>query len=106
MPQAISVMTTGCFGLVGVVDPAKLLLGVITDGDLRRHFGALGTARAAEVMTPNPKVLPADMLAGDALAFLNEHKITAAFVVADPAGGPQQPIGIIHIHDLLRHGLG
>lgn len=106
MPHAISVMTTGCFGLVGVVDQQKLLVGVITDGDLRRHFEALGTACAAEVMTPHPKVLPADMLAGDALAFLNEHKITAAFVVADPAAGPQVPLGIIHIHDLLRHGLG
>lgn len=106
MPQAISVMTTGCFGLVGVVDPAQLLVGVITDGDLRRHFKDLGTVRAADAMTPNPKVLPADMLASDALAFFNEHKITAAFVVADPAAGPQVPLGIIHIHDLLRHGLG
>ena len=106
MPHAISVMTTGCFGLVGVVDPDGRLAGVITDGDLRRHFEALGTACATEVMTPHPKVLPADMLAGDALQFLNDHKITAAFVVADPGNGPQPPLGIIHIHDLLRQGLG
>lgn len=106
MSYAISVMTSGCFGLAGVVNGDGNLAGVITDGDLRRHFEELSTARAAEVMTPNPKVLAADMLAGDALAFLNQHKITAAFVLADPLAGPQAPLGIIHIHDLLRHGLG
>lgn len=106
MPQAISVMTTGCCGLVGVVDGTGSLVGVITDGDLRRHFEELASACAAKVMTPNPKVLTADMLAGDALAFLNEHKITAAFVVADPIAKPLKPIGIVHIHDLVRHGLG
>ena len=106
MPQAISVMTSGCVGVVGVVDGAGQLAGLITDGDLRRHFDVLTTATAAEVMTPNPKVIPAAMPAGDALQFLNEHKITAAFVVQTPGSGPQRPIGIIHIHDLLRHGLG
>ena len=106
MPQAISEMTSGCVGLVGVVDDHGALVGLITDGDLRRHFDVLTTAAAAEVMTPNPKVIPASMLAGNALAFLNEHKITAAFVVDDPTAAPQQPLGIIHIHDLLRHGLG
>ena len=105
MPQAISVMTSGCVGVVGVVDGAGNLVGVITDGDLRRHFEELTTATAAHVMTPMPKVIPADMLAGDALHFLNEYKITAAFVVEAPAAGPQPPIGIVHIHDLLRHGL-
>lgn len=106
MPQAISVMTSGCVGVVGVIDAAGHLVGLITDGDLRRHFAVLTTATAAEVMTPSPKVLPATMLAADALAFLNEHKITAAFVVQDPEVGPQAPLGIIHVHDLLRHGLG
>lgn len=106
MPQAISTMTSGCFGLLGVIDQDGGLIGLITDGDLRRHFDVLTTARAADVMTRSPKVIPAAMPAGDALQFLNEHKITAAFVVADPAAGPQPPLGIIHIHDLLRHGLG
>ena len=72
---------------------------------MRRHFEELTTATAAKVMTPKPKVISADMLAGDALHFLNEYKITAAFVVEAPAAGPQPPIGIVHIHDLLRHGL-
>jgi arabinose-5-phosphate isomerase len=105
MPEAISVMTSGCFGLAGVVDHTGALVGIITDGDLRRRFGVLTTAFAHEVMTPSPKVIPADMPAGEALVFLNDNKITAAFVVEDPEAGPQTPLGIIHIHDLLRHGL-
>lgn len=107
MPQAISVITSGCVGVVGVVDATGALVGVITDGDLRRHFAVLTTATAADVMTPDPKVIPMTMLAGDALQFLNENRITAAFVVQQAGGaGPQAPLGIIHIHDLLRHGLG
>ena len=105
MPEAISVMTSGCFGLAGVVDDTNALVGIITDGDLRRRFGVLTTAFAHEVMTPRPKVIPADMSAGDALVFLNDSQITAVFVVEDPDSGPQAPLGIIHIHDLLRHGL-
>lgn len=105
MPEAISVMTSGCFGLAGVVDGSGALIGIITDGDLRRRFGVLGTAFAHEVMTPVPKVIAADMPTGEALVFLNDNQITAAFVVEDPGQTPQVPIGIIHIHDLLRHGL-
>ncbi|HEX4848519.1 MAG TPA: CBS domain-containing protein, partial [Novosphingobium sp.] len=105
MPEAISVMTSGCFGLAGVTDADGTLVGIITDGDLRRKLGVLSTAFAGEVMTPAPKVIPAEMPAGEALVFLNDNKITAAFVVEDPAAGPQAPLGIIHIHDLLRHGL-
>lgn len=105
MPEAISVMTSGCFGLAGVTDDKGHLIGIVTDGDLRRRFGVLATAFAREVMTPNPKVIPAEMATGEALIFLNDNQITAAFVVEDPAAGPQAPLGIIHIHDLLRHGL-
>lgn len=105
MPEAISVMTSGCFGMAGVVDHTGVLVGIITDGDLRRRFGVLTTAFAHEVMTRSPKVIPAEMPAGEALVFLNDNQITAAFVVDDPASGPRVPLGIIHIHDLLRHGL-
>ena len=106
MPDAISVMTAGCLGLAGVIDGVGALVGIITDGDLRRRFGVLATAFAHEVMNPSPKTIPSDMSAGDALAFLNDHQITAAFVVENPSAGPQPPLGIIHIHDLLRLGLG
>lgn len=105
MAEAISIMTQGCFGIAGVTDSGGQLAGIITDGDLRRKITLLDSAVAGEVMTPSPKVIAPDMLAGDALAFLNENHITAAFVVKDPAAGAQLPIGIIHIHDLLRHGL-
>lgn len=105
MPEVISVMTNGCFGLAGVTDAAGGVIGVITDGDLRRRFGVLTTAFAHEVMTSSPKVIPAEMPAGEALVFLNDNQITAAFVVENPAAFPRIPIGIIHIHDLLRHGL-
>lgn len=105
MPEVISVMTSGCFGLAGVINAEGALIGIITDGDLRRRFGVLTTAFAHEVMTAMPKVIPAEMPAGEALVFLNDNKITAAFVVEDPADAPQVPLGIIHIHDLLRHGL-
>lgn len=105
MPLAISVMTGGCVGVAGVIDAKGCLVGLITDGDLRRHFDVLTSARAAEVMTPSPKVVPANMLASDALQLLNRNRITAAFVVAEASVEPQPPIGIIHIHDLLRYGL-
>jgi arabinose-5-phosphate isomerase len=106
MPKTISVMTSGCFGLAGVLDDAGRIIGVITDGDLRRHFGTLETALAHEVMTRAARFISADMLADEALTFLNDNKINAAFVVEDPSAGPQLPLGVIHIHDLLRLGLG
>jgi arabinose-5-phosphate isomerase len=106
MPDAISKMTSERFGVCGVVNDSGALVGVITDGDLRRHFDMLLTANAGEVMTRSPKVISVDMLAADALLFLNDNKITVAFVVnrADSCL-PQHPVGIVHIHDLLRLGL-
>ena len=106
MPEVISIMTSGRFGLAGVLDNDGRLIGIITDGDLRRHFGEISVASAADVMTRNPKSLPAEMQAGDALLFLNDAKITAAFVFDNQAGADAaHPIGIVHIHDLLRFGL-
>ena len=106
MTEVISKMTTGTFGMAGVVDDRGDLVGIITDGDLRRHFDVLASATAAEVMTRAPKTIPADMLAADVLMFLNDNQITAAFVVdrLDGAAG-RRPAGIVHIHDLLRFGL-
>jgi arabinose-5-phosphate isomerase len=91
--------------MAGVLDASGALIGVITDGDLRRHFSVLETALAHEVMSPAPKVISAAMLAEEALILLNGNKISAAFVVEDPLAGPQKPLGVIHIHDLLRLGL-
>lgn len=106
MPDVISVITNCRFGLAGVVDERGALIGVVTDGDLRRNFATLQSATAGEVMTRSPKSIPSDMLAGDALLYLNDAKITAAFVVNRlDAANPARPIGIVHIHDLLKYGL-
>lgn len=106
MPDAIFLMSSGGFGMVGVTDEAGQLLGVITDGDLRRHFDELFTAQAAAIMTPSPKTIPVDMPAEEALLFLNENKITAAFVMERRATtSPDKPVGIVHIHDFVRFGL-
>lgn len=106
MSDAISRMTSERFGLAGVVDEQGQLLGVISDGDLRRHFDKLSSASAGEVMNRSPRTLPLDMPAAEALHFLNENKITAAFVI-DPTAWlqPNRPVGIVHMHDLLPYGM-
>lgn len=107
MRQVISTMTSMGFGIAGVVDSAGRLVGAITDGDIRRHFEELATATAEEVMTPSPKTLDVSTLAEQALLFLNENKISAAFVVDRTAAvNTNVPEGIVHIHDFLRIGLG
>ena len=106
MREVIVTMTASGFGTAGVCNSAGQLVGVITDGDLRRHFDEMGSSNAVEVMTPNPKILPSHLIAEDALAFLNEHNITSAFVVdADARLNKDTPIGIVHVHDFLRVGL-
>jgi len=106
MPDVISMITSKRFGLAGVVDADGALVGVISDGDLRRHFDHLQRATADQVMTRQPRSIPADMMAADALMLLNDAKITAAFVVNRlDSTHPARPVGIIHIHDLLNYGL-
>lgn len=106
MREVIFEISSKGFGIAGVVDPSGKLIGVITDGDLRRHFEKLLTASAREVMSPSPRTIAAEMLAEEALHFLNEHTITCAFII-DPEAPPvdQVPIGIIHVHDFLRLGV-
>lgn len=101
MATALVTMTKKSFGCLGVVDADGKLVGVITDGDLRRHMGEhLTKARTADIMTKRPKTIGADALASAALDVINRSRITALFVV--DAG---KPVGIVHIHDLLRHGV-
>ena len=101
MTETILEMTAKQLGCVGVLSSEGRLVGVITDGDLRRHMEDDILAMAAsEVMTANPKTVGEDTLAAQVLAMMNENKITTFFVV-----GLDQPLGIIHIHDLLRTGL-
>lgn len=102
MSEAIVTMTQCAFGCLGVVDGRGRLVGVITDGDLRRHMGDdLLTAKTSDIMTKKPKTIRPDLLASAALEHLNASRITALFVVEK-----SKPIGIVHIHDLLRAGLG
>jgi len=106
MREVIVTMTSMGFGIAGVVDKAGRLIGVITDGDVRRHFDELTMATAEEVMTPDPKTVSSDAVAEEALHFLNENKITCAFVMKrDAPVNANVPIGIVHIHDFVRVGL-
>lgn len=106
MKEVVVTMTSRGFGIAGVTNEGGQLVGVITDGDLRRHFDDLASVCAAQVMTNAPWTLPSDTLAEDALYLFNDAKITCAFVFdAAAAGEVQVPIGIVHIHDFLRIGL-
>ena len=101
MSAALVTMTQKSFGCLGVVDAKGRLAGVITDGDLRRHMGDdLLAARTRDIMTRKPKVVTPGMLASAALEVLNASRITALFVV-----DRGKPVGIVHIHDLLRAGV-
>ena len=110
MSDVLIVMTSKRFGCVGVVDAAGGLLGVITDGDLRRHMqGDLLKRRAQEVMTAKPRLVRAGALGGEALRLMNQHAVpvTCLFVIADDAVGAATPapVGIVHVHDCLRAGV-
>ncbi|HWB47299.1 MAG TPA: KpsF/GutQ family sugar-phosphate isomerase [Hyphomicrobiaceae bacterium] len=101
MSEAIVTMTRKSFGCLGVVDAKGRLTGMITDGDLRRHMGPeLLDARARDIMTRKPNTLRPEMLASAALEQINSLKRTQMFVVD---GG--KPVGIVHVHDLLRAGV-
>lgn len=102
MDKVLLTITSGRFGCVGVVDSARHLVGVITDGDLRRHMGPdLLTLAAGDVMTRTPRTVSARALASEALRLMNEKSITTLFALDDA----NRPVGILHIHDLLRAGV-
>ena len=91
-------MTVAGRGIAGVIDDDGALIGTITDGDLRRSFDRILIARASDIMTDHPKVMTCDMTVVEALTLLNEHRITAAFVM--PEASSRRPIGLLNIHDL------
>jgi arabinose-5-phosphate isomerase len=100
MSEAILEMTAKGFGCVGITDPGGLLVGIVTDGDLRRHMhDKLLDASVDKVMTRGPKTVRRDQLLSETLDMLNTMKVTALFAIE---GG--KPVGIIHVHDLLRVG--
>jgi arabinose-5-phosphate isomerase len=102
MGAAIVEISAKGFGCAGVQDGSGKLVGIITDGDLRRHMSDdLLRLPVAQVMTKTPLTIAADLLAGAALQILNTRKITALFVV----DGEGRPDGLVHMHDLLRLGV-
>lgn len=103
LAEAIVEMTSRRFGVTGVVDAQGQLTGVLTDGDLRRAFqkGLAMDRPVTEAMTHNPRTAAPEALAADLLGLMNEKRITSLFVVEEGA----RPIGILHLHDLLRAGV-
>ncbi len=106
MREALFVITSRGLGIAGVVDPRGVLAGVITDGDLRRALekgiDILNTT-AGELMTRNPKRITSSELAAKAMQRMEEHSITSLFVFS--GDDAEKPVGIIHLHDLLKAGL-
>ncbi len=101
MSEALITMTNRSFGCIGVTDESDRLIGIVTDGDLRRHMSPdLLKLRAAEVMTRGPKTVHGQMLTAEALGIMNAHNITSLFVVDD-----ERPTGIVRMHDCLRIGI-
>jgi arabinose-5-phosphate isomerase len=101
MSDALVEMSSKGFGCVGIINSSGHVVGIVTDGDLRRHMRPdLMTARVDDVMTHDPKTIGGDLLASEALEILNASKITA-LIVTDA----KKPVGIVHLHDLLRAGV-
>jgi arabinose-5-phosphate isomerase len=101
MSDAIMEMTSKGFGCVGIVGKSGNLVGIITDGDLRRHMSEhLLSNSVDDVMTKNPKTVRPDQLAGEAMGILNEMKVNVLFVVEET-----KPVGLVRFHDLLRIGV-
>ncbi|MEJ8562187.1 KpsF/GutQ family sugar-phosphate isomerase [Yoonia sp. GPGPB17] len=103
MSETLLVISQKGFGVVGVTDDSDRLIGIVTDGDLRRHMVNLLDHTASEVMTAQPATVSPDALAEEAVALMNDKKITCLFAV-DPAGTGTAG-GFLHIHDCLRAGI-
>ena len=102
MKSILIEMTKKSFGHVGVIDNKKQLIGIITDGDLRRNINKqFFKYNASTIMSSKPKLISKDSLVLDALSIMNNNKITCLFVVEKTK--EKSPIGIVHIHDCLRY---
>ena len=101
MSHALIVMTEKGFGCLGVINTQGILIGIITDGDLRRHMNHdFLSQKASEIMSESPTHINSSTFASAALLLMNEKKIQSLFVCED-----NKPIGFIHLHDLLRLGV-
>lgn len=106
MSETLIEMTSRGFGVAGVADASGRLVGIITDGDLRRNMNVLMESKASDVATPNPFTIEPGALASAALGQMNnpERPTTCLFVV-DPEDETGAPLGILHMHDVLRAGV-
>ncbi len=100
MGEALLTMTERRFGCAAVVGGDGRIVGVITDGDLRRHMDGLMGHTAGEIMTAAPLAVVPSLLAAEALRLMNERRVTVLFAVEDG-----RPVGVLHVHDLLRAGV-
>ena len=106
MKEALLVMTSKRLGVTGVVNEKEELIGIITDGDLRRaleKYDDLLNKKAQEIMTRNPMVISKDELAAKAVQMMEEFSITSLFILEER--GSRKPLGILHMHDLLKAGI-
>nr|WP_316655724.1 KpsF/GutQ family sugar-phosphate isomerase [uncultured Gellertiella sp.] len=102
LQQAVTILSQKRFGCVGILDGEGRLSGIITDGDIARSIGRnLGGLVVDDIMTRAPKTVKAESLATAAMAILNQHNISALFVIDDTS----HPVGVVHFHDLLRIGV-
>ncbi len=98
MSKALITMTKKSFGCIGVINKKEQIVGIITDGDLRRKLNSkFFEKKASEIMTKNPTLVDKKMLVGEAINLMNTKKITSLFIC-----DKKKPLGIVHIHDLLR----
>jgi arabinose-5-phosphate isomerase len=105
MKEALFEITSKRLGFTGVVDIEGHLVGVITDGDLRRGLekkGDIFRLKAAELMTRNPKAIAGEMLAAEAVAVMEQFPITSLFILDRES---RKPIGVIHLHDIIKAGI-
>ena len=103
--EALFEITSKRLGVTGVVDSKGQLVGVITDGDLRRGLereGNIFQLKARDLMTRNPKAIPGDSLAAEAVTVMEQYPITSLFVLENKN---QKPLGVIHLHDLIKAGI-
>jgi len=105
MKETLLEITSKRLGVTGVVDGRGELVGVITDGDLRRGLESRGDIfrfKAKELMTGNPKTITAEELATQAVSIMEQHSITSLFILEN---GGRKPKGVVHLHDLLKAGI-
>jgi arabinose-5-phosphate isomerase len=106
MKQVLSIMSRGDVrGAAGIVNDKGDLLGIITDGDIRRKLDGAGDPLqgiAGQLMMKNPRTVDADEIAERALFMMEQFRIQVLFVLDKQSANPRSPVGVIHIQDLLR----